>query len=93
MLVPRCAGVESLVQGPLHVLDDEGPVVDALSHVCRQPHIILLPDDTLYRVARHGTLDGERFASDGRNSRHRANMGQPWGQKRREGVQRQDVRD
>lgn len=78
MLVAGSAGVQSLVGGTLYILNGEGSIVDALSHVSRQPHIILLPDDTVDRITGHGTLDGELLACDGRDSCHRANVGHAW---------------
>lgn len=78
VLIAGSAGVQSLVGGALHVLNGEGSIVNALSHVGGQPHIILLPDDRVDRVARDGTLDEQHFPSNGRYSAHRTDVGHAW---------------
>lgn len=75
VFISGCAGVQSLVRDPLHIFNGEGSIMDALSHVGRQPHVILLPDDAVDRITRHGTLDGKHFTGDGRDSSHSADVG------------------
>lgn len=75
VLVPGSARVRSLVRGSLDILNGDDSIVDTLSHVGWQPDVLLFPDNALDGIAGHWTLDGQRFARNGRNGRHLANVG------------------
>lgn len=77
VLVAGSAAVHSLVRGSLDVLNGEGSIVNALSHVGGQSDVVLLPDDALDGVAGHRALYEECFPCDGRYSTHRADVGHP----------------
>lgn len=77
VLIAGSAGVQALVASSLYIINGEGSIVDALSHVSGKTHAILLPDDTVDWVAGHRTLDGEYFTSNGRDARHWPDVGHP----------------
>lgn len=79
VLIAGSAGVQALVACSLYIINGEGSIVNALSHVGRQTHALLLPNDTVDGVAGHRTLDGEHFPSNSRDSSHWPDVGHPCG--------------
>lgn len=62
MAVASDTSVRGLIGGALNVFDVQRAVLDALSHVCRQPNVFPFPGDCFDRISGYRAFDCQRFA-------------------------------